>query len=58
MMKNEEIEVIGGIGKKKSNSGTQWYLQDRIYDIKIATSIATSFNPYCLTKRERERAIK
>lgn len=23
--------VIGGIGEKKSNNGTQWYQQDRIY---------------------------
>lgn len=24
--------VIGGIGEKKSNNNTQWYMQDRIYD--------------------------
>ena len=23
--------VIGGLGEKKSNNGTQWYQQDRIY---------------------------
>lgn len=23
--------VIGGFGEKKSNSGTQWYQQDRVY---------------------------
>ena len=38
--------VIGGIGQKKSNSGRQWYMQNRIYDDNIAISIATSFNPY------------
>ena len=26
------VEVIGGIGEKKSNSGTQFYQQDRIYN--------------------------
>ena len=26
------VELWGGIGEKKSNSGRQWYLQDRIYD--------------------------
>ena len=26
------MEVWGGIGEKKSNGGTQWYIQDRIYD--------------------------
>ncbi len=23
--------VIGGFGEKKSNGGTQWYQQDRVY---------------------------
>lgn len=27
-----EVKVIGGIGEKKSNGGSQWYWQDRIYD--------------------------
>ena len=38
--------VIGGIGEKKSNGGTQWYQQDRVYDDNIAISVTTSFNPY------------
>lgn len=31
---NAEInpKLVGGIGEKKSNGGTQWYQQDRIYD--------------------------
>jgi DNA (cytosine-5)-methyltransferase 1 len=41
-----EPKVIGGIGEKKSNGGRQWYLQDRIYDNEIATSVTTAFNPY------------
>lgn len=28
---NLEPRVIGGIGEKKSNGGTQWYQQDRVY---------------------------
>lgn len=39
-------KVLGGIGEKKSNSGTQWYQQDRIYDNKLAISVTTSFLPY------------
>ena len=39
-------KVLGGIGKKKSNGGKQWYQQDRIYDNEIAISITTSFQPY------------
>lgn len=27
----QETEVIGGLGEKKSNGGTQWYQQDRVY---------------------------
>lgn len=55
---NDDVKVLGGLGEKKSNSGTQWYLQDRIYDCKISTSIATGFNPYYLTEGERERVIR
>lgn len=50
-------KVIGGIGEKKSNNGTQWFLQDRIYDNNIATAICTSFNPYYLTKHLRIRKL-
>jgi len=42
----EEPKVIGGIGEKKSNGGTQWFRQDRVYDDKVATSITAAFNPY------------
>lgn len=52
-----EPKVIGGIGEKKSNGGTQYYLQDRVYDNKIATSICTSFNPYYLSNNLRIRKL-
>lgn len=45
------------IGEKKSNNGKQWFLQDRIYDNNIATTICTSFNPYYLTKHLRIRKL-
>lgn len=35
------VAVLGGIGEKKSNSETQWYQQDRIYD---GCGLATSLN--------------
>ena len=41
-----EPTVVGGLGEKKSNSGTQWYQQDRIYADHIALSVTTGFNPY------------
>ena len=40
-----EPKLVGGFGEKKSNGGTQWYQQDRIYDDNVAISVTTSFNP-------------
>lgn len=42
-------KVVGGVGEKKSNGGTQWYQQDRIYDDQLAISVTTSANPYYTT---------
>lgn len=33
-MKKNEIIVVGGLGERKSNNGTQWFQQDRVYDSK------------------------
>ena len=52
---NDSPKVLGGIGEKKSNGGTQWYQQDRIYDDNIAISVTTSFNPYYLIKSNNKR---
>ena len=41
-----EPKVIGGVGEKKSNGGTQWYRQNRVYDGNVATSVTTTLNPY------------
>lgn len=49
-MNNEKPKVVGGIGEKKSNSGRQWYQQDRIYDDNVAISVTTAFNPYYKNK--------
>lgn len=57
-MNNEKPKVLGGIGEKKSNGGSQWYQQDRIYDNKIAISVTTAFNPYYLTKEGNMNNLK
>ena len=57
VLENCYPKVIGGIGEKKSNNGTQWFLQDRIYDNKISPTICTSVNPYFLTKHLRIRKL-
>ena len=41
----KETKVIGGIGEKNSNNGTQWSLQDGIYEGDTAISL-TNYNPY------------
>ena len=46
-------KVIAGIGEKKSNGGTQWYQQDRIYDDNVAISVTTAFNPYYAVQEKK-----
>lgn len=57
-MNKEKPKVLGGLGEKKSNSGTQWYQQDRIYDNKIAISITATFLPWYLEKEENMSDLK
>ena len=38
-----EVRVWGGFGEKKSNNGTQWYIQDRVYDSDGLCLALTSF---------------
>ena len=46
-MKQNECNLIGGIGEKDSNNNQQWKLQNRIYSSDNSMpSIATAFNPY------------
>jgi DNA (cytosine-5)-methyltransferase 1 len=42
----DDPRVLGGIGEKLSNNGTQWYQQDRIYDDNVAISVTIVCNPY------------
>ncbi len=43
MDKDFTPECIGGIGEKKSNNGSQFYQQHRIYDSeKVATSLSAN----------------
>jgi len=39
-------KVLGGIGEKDSNNGTQWKQQNRIYDEDCAITVTTCCNPY------------
>ena len=57
LIKKDMPKVIGGIGEKKSNGGTQWYQQDRIYDNNIGLSISTTAQPYYPDKQLRIRKL-
>ena len=44
---------MGGLGEKKSNGGTQWFNQDRVYDIgAVSPAIETSFAPWFGTGKD------
>lgn len=41
--------LMGGLGEKVSNGGTQYYFQDRVYSSEsVAVSVTVAFNPYYL----------
>ena len=47
--------LYGRLGEKVSNGGTQYYFQDRVYDVEhCAISITTCFNPWYLVKDEED----
>ena len=52
-----DVKVWGGIGEKKSNKGTQWYFQDRIYDIEgISPALTTFKSDYWIAiKKDKEK---
>jgi DNA (cytosine-5)-methyltransferase 1 len=48
-------ELVGGLGEKKSNGGTQYYFQDRVYSAdSVAVSVTAAFNPWYLVKVKNE----
>ena len=55
-----EPTVIGGVGEKKSNGGTQYYLQDRIYqgDVSTTTTTSESFMPYNAVEEQGKLRIR
>ena len=43
MSDKDKPRVWGGFGEKKSNSGRQWYIQDRVYDSDYVCPSLTAF---------------
>jgi len=54
---SNEPKVIGGIGEKKSNGGTQWYQQDRVYDNNVGMAITSTFQPNYIDQNLRIRKL-
>ena len=53
-----KAKVLGGLGEKKSNRGTQWYQQDRVYDNEVSISVTTDFNPFYKVGGEHMNNLK
>lgn len=52
-IKNEMPILLGGVGEKISNGGTQYYLQDRVFDSSgFSTAVTTSFMPWFLVEED------
>lgn len=55
MSNKRDVCVWGGIGEKKSNGGTQWYFQDRIYDSNGISPALTKYkSDYLVVIFEKE----
>lgn len=60
-MSESKVKLVGGIGEMKSNNGTQYYQQDRIYDseeIALCQSANESFNPYYKVEEKQKLRIR
>lgn len=54
-MMERKVKVWGGLGEKNSNKGTQWYIQNRIYDTRgISPALTTYKSDYWIVIFEEE----
>ncbi len=54
-MNDIEPVMLGGLGEKVSNGGTQYYNQDRVYDsCSVSVTISTVLHPWYLVKDDGE----
>lgn len=53
--KPRDVIVWGGLGEKLSNNGTQWYIQNRIYDSDgLCPALTTYKSDYWVCVRYEE----
>ena len=46
--------LLGGLGEKISNGGTQYFNQDRVYSsFTVSVAVATAYLPWYLVKDEK-----
>lgn len=58
-MNDLEPVMLGGLGEKVSNGGTQYYNQDRVYDSRsISVTISTVLHPWYLVEDNDRESIK
>lgn len=51
--------MLGGLGEKVSNGGTQYYNQDRVYDSRsVSITISTVFTSLVFGGRRWKRRVK
>lgn len=51
--------LIGGIGDMKSNNGTQYYQQNRIYFTDVSTAVTTVCMPFFLIiENEKDNSLQ
>lgn len=56
---SREVRLWGGIGEKKSNNGTQYYIQNRIYDSEgLCPALTTYKSDYWIIIKEKKKNIK
>ena len=51
-MRKDKVVLWGGIGEKNSNNGTQFYIQNRIYDSDYLCPALNSYAVYWIVIKE------
>lgn len=51
-MRKDKVVLWGGIGEKNSNNGTQFYIQNRIYDSDYLCPALNSYAVYWIIIKE------
>ena len=54
--KKNQPRLLGGVGEKLSNGGTEWNQQNRVYDSEaILLCVTTVCNPFYAIRKKEEK---